>query len=89
VETFFIGSINGLSHFIIGEKKYKTYEDLRGIPEHEYGVPNGQIHWFKQDVWSASEREWWTDFDSCRSSLLVRIYEYCCKASLVTLLSLA
>lgn len=49
VDTVFIGGIiNGLSHFIMGGKNYKTYEDLRGATLGASSLTGGTVTALKQ-----------------------------------------
>jgi ABC-type nitrate/sulfonate/bicarbonate transport system substrate-binding protein len=49
VDTIFMGGIiNGLSHFIMGGKKYKTYEDLRGATLGASSLTGGTVTALKQ-----------------------------------------
>lgn len=42
------GVINGLTHFIMGGKKYKTFEDLRGATVGSSSLTSGTVTAFKQ-----------------------------------------
>ena len=42
------GVINGLTHFIVGGKKYKTFEDLRGATVGASSLTSGTVTAFKQ-----------------------------------------
>lgn len=44
------GVINGLTHFIVGGKKYKTFEDLRGATVGSSSLTSGTVTAFKQTL---------------------------------------